>query len=90
MTNNTTDQQLAPESAAIEHEISGEVLVEKYAKGGETTVPKCAPRRPALAQAVEAEDKRAHWEAKFLEAQERGFVPAGRISSAAGTDLAPR
>ncbi|MCP2938055.1 hypothetical protein NK983_35705, partial [Salmonella enterica subsp. enterica serovar Typhimurium] len=28
-----------------------------------------------------------HWEAKFLEAQDRGFVPAGRISSAAGTNL---
>jgi ribonucleoside-diphosphate reductase alpha chain len=27
-----------------------------------------------------------HWEKKFLEAQERGFVPAGRINSAAGTD----
>ena len=31
--------------------------------------------------------KRASWEARFLEAQARGFVPAGRINSAAGTDL---
>ena len=37
--------------------------------------------------AVESEDKRAYWEARFLEAQENGFVPAGRINSAAGTDL---
>jgi hypothetical protein len=29
----------------------------------------------------------APWEARFLEAQENGFVPAGRINSAAGTDL---
>ena len=43
-------------------------------------------RKRALA-AMEAEDKRAYWEARFLEAQENGFVPAGRINSAAGTDL---
>ena len=36
--------------------------------------------------AVEAEEKRAYWERKFLEAQENGFVPAGRINSAAGTN----
>ncbi|MGB7535629.1 MAG: adenosylcobalamin-dependent ribonucleoside-diphosphate reductase, partial [Azonexus sp.] len=40
----------------------------------------------ALAQ-VEQEKDRAHWEAKFLWAQENGFIPAGRINSAAGTDL---
>ena len=37
--------------------------------------------------AAEPEGKRAHWEARFLEAQERGFIPAGRINSAAGTSL---
>src|SRR6185295_13579490 len=37
--------------------------------------------------AAELENRRAHWEAKFLEAQERGFIPAGRINSAAGTSL---
>ncbi|MCE1182567.1 MAG: adenosylcobalamin-dependent ribonucleoside-diphosphate reductase, partial [Rhodocyclales bacterium] len=40
----------------------------------------------ALAQ-IEQEKDRAHWEAKFLWAQENGFIPAGRINSAAGTDL---
>ncbi|MGB2903085.1 MAG: adenosylcobalamin-dependent ribonucleoside-diphosphate reductase, partial [Candidatus Dechloromonas phosphoritropha] len=40
----------------------------------------------ALAQ-VEPEKDRAHWEARFLWAQESGFIPAGRINSAAGTDL---
>ena len=40
----------------------------------------------ALAQ-VEQEKDRGHWEAKFLWAQENGFIPAGRINSAAGTDL---
>jgi len=69
-------------------EISGEVLVEKYAKGGEQTVAEVRRRVARALAAVEAEDKRAHWEAKFLEAQEKGFVPAGRINSAAGTTLA--
>ncbi|ATE62642.1 adenosylcobalamin-dependent ribonucleoside-diphosphate reductase [Thauera sinica] len=69
-------------------EISGEVLVEKYAKGGEKTVAEVRQRVARALAAVEAEDKRAYWEAKFLEAQEKGFVPAGRINSAAGTTLA--
>ena len=69
-------------------EISGEVLVEKYAKGDEQTVAEVRRRVARALAAVEAEDKRAHWEAKLLEAQEKGFVPAGRINSAAGTTLA--
>lgn len=67
--------------------ISAEVLVEKYAKGGETSVDDVRLRvAKALAQA-EAPEQRAHWEARFLDAQRRGFVPAGRINSAAGTTL---
>ena len=31
---------------------------------------------------------RAKWEERFLWAQENGFIPAGRINSAAGTPLA--
>ncbi|MDR3212630.1 MAG: adenosylcobalamin-dependent ribonucleoside-diphosphate reductase [Azoarcus sp.] len=69
-------------------EISAEVLAEKYAKGGEKTVREVRQRVARALAAVEPEDKRAHWEARFLEAQERGFVPAGRINSAAGTALA--
>ncbi|AMO38919.1 MULTISPECIES: adenosylcobalamin-dependent ribonucleoside-diphosphate reductase [Thauera] len=69
-------------------EISGEVLIEKYAKGDEQTVAQVRQRVARALAAIEAEDKRAHWEAKFLEAQEKGFVPAGRINSAAGTTLA--
>jgi len=71
-----------------QQEICAEVLVEKYAKGGERTVEDVRRRVAHALAAVEQEDKRAHWEAKFLEAQERGFVPAGRINSAAGTNLA--
>src|SRR5688572_9892628 len=70
-----------------EQEISRETLVEKYAKDGETTVDALRRRvARALAQ-VEPEEKRAYWERRFLQAQEEGFIPAGRINSAAGVNL---
>ncbi|MGB8301070.1 MAG: adenosylcobalamin-dependent ribonucleoside-diphosphate reductase, partial [Azonexus sp.] len=83
-----TDIPAPPKFAPLpEQEISGEVLIEKYAKGSETNVHDVRRRVAyALAQ-VEQEKDRAHWEAKFLWAQENGFIPAGRINSAAGTDL---
>ncbi|MEZ5615957.1 MAG: adenosylcobalamin-dependent ribonucleoside-diphosphate reductase [Rhodocyclaceae bacterium] len=70
-----------------EQEISGEVLLEKYAKGNEQNVHEVRARVARALAAMEAEDKRHQWEKRFLEAQEHGFVPAGRINSAAGTDL---
>jgi len=83
-----TDIPAPPEFAPLEEqEISAEVLIEKYAKGKETNVHDVRRRVAyALAQ-VEQEKDRAHWENKFLWAQENGFIPAGRINSAAGTDL---
>jgi ribonucleoside-diphosphate reductase alpha chain len=67
--------------------ISEEVLVEKYAKGSESTTID-VHRRVARALAEgEAPAERARWEAEFLTALESGFVPAGRINSAAGTEL---
>jgi ribonucleoside-diphosphate reductase alpha chain len=71
----------------LPQEISGEVLLEKYAKGNERDVRDVRTRVARALAAVESEEKRAFWEARFLEAQENGFVPAGRINSAAGTDL---
>ncbi|MCL1825268.1 MAG: adenosylcobalamin-dependent ribonucleoside-diphosphate reductase [Betaproteobacteria bacterium] len=85
-TSQTTLKPTADNLAA--QEISAEVLIEKYAKGDEKTVQEVRQRVARALAAVEAEDKRALWEARFLEAQERGFVPAGRINSAAGTALA--
>jgi ribonucleoside-diphosphate reductase alpha chain len=76
-----TLESLAPQA------ISSEVLLEKYAKGDERTVADVRARVARALAAVEPEGKRAHWEAKFIEAQERGFIPAGRINSAAGTSL---
>ena len=73
--------------ALPEQEIAAEVLLEKYAKGPERTAGEVRRRVARALAMAEAEDQRAQWEAKFLEAQERGFIPAGRINSAAGTSL---
>jgi len=70
-----------------DQEISGEVLLEKYAKGNESSVSDVRRRVAKALASAEAEDKRPFWERQFLEAQENGFVPAGRINSAAGTNL---
>ena len=67
--------------------ITREVLLEKYAKGEERTVDDVNRRVAwALAQA-EAEDRREHWAQRFLHCLQAGFIPAGRIQSAAGTGL---
>lgn len=74
--------------ALPEQEISRDTLIEKYAKGKETSITEVRRRvARALAQ-VEAEDQRPQWEKRFLQAQEDGFIPAGRINSAAGVQLA--
>jgi ribonucleoside-diphosphate reductase alpha chain len=68
-------------------EIAADVLLEKYAKDGERSVADVHRRvARALAQA-EAPAVRADWEERFVRALDDGFVPAGRIQSAAGTDL---
>ncbi len=82
-----TPKTRADASTLPEQEICAEVLIEKYAKDGEKSISAVRARVARALAAVEAEDKRAYWEAKFLEAQEHGFVPAGRINSAAGTNL---
>ncbi|MCW5576240.1 MAG: adenosylcobalamin-dependent ribonucleoside-diphosphate reductase [Burkholderiales bacterium] len=78
----------AAQLALPEQEISRDTLIEKYAKGKETSITEVRRRvARALAQ-VEAEEQRAAWEKRFLQAQEDGFIPAGRINSAAGVQLA--
>jgi ribonucleoside-diphosphate reductase alpha chain len=70
-----------------EQTISRETLLEKYAKGKEASVEEVRRRvARALAQA-EPEEQRPHWERRFLQAQEQGFIPAGRINSAAGVAI---
>ena len=68
-------------------DISAEVLSEKYAKGDERSAEAVNLRvARALAQAEPAA-QRALWEQRFAEALRAGFIPAGRIQSAAGTAL---
>jgi ribonucleoside-diphosphate reductase alpha chain len=68
-------------------DISGEVLLEKYAKEQETSIEDVNQRvARALAQA-EPPAQRARWQSRFVAALRAGFVPAGRIQSAAGTGL---
>ncbi|MBI3902670.1 MAG: adenosylcobalamin-dependent ribonucleoside-diphosphate reductase [Nitrosomonadales bacterium] len=64
--------------------ISTEVLLEKYAEPGETSLADVRRRvARGLAQA-ERPEQRARYEEEFFRAQENGFIPAGRINSAAG------
>ncbi len=68
-------------------EISTEVLLEKYAEADEKSVQDVRRRvARGLAQA-EKPEQRAKWEEAFFLAQENGFVPAGRINSAAGLKI---
>ncbi|MFZ6771202.1 adenosylcobalamin-dependent ribonucleoside-diphosphate reductase [Undibacterium sp. SXout7W] len=68
-------------------EISLDVLLEKYAKGDEATIHDVQARVAKALASVEKADSQAYYEEKFLWAQKNGFVPAGRINSAAGMDL---
>jgi len=80
-------EQVNAVAAVAEQEICRDTLIEKYAKGKEASIGQVRLRvARALAQA-EPEDRRAAWEKRFLQAQEDGFIPAGRINSAAGIAL---
>jgi len=67
-------------------QVSVDVLEEKYAKGGERTVDDVRRRVAKALAAVENDPTK--WEPRFLEALQNGFIPGGRINSAAGTTLA--
>ncbi|HEV2008980.1 MAG TPA: ribonucleotide reductase N-terminal alpha domain-containing protein, partial [Burkholderiales bacterium] len=66
-------------------QISIDVLLEKYAKGSEQTMDDVRRRVARALAAVETDP--AHWERIFFEALAGGFIPGGRVNSAAGTDL---
>lgn len=68
-------------------EVSLDVLREKYAKGEEGSILDVRRRVARALAALEPEHLREEREARFLWAQEQGFVPAGRINSAAGLGL---
>src|SRR5258706_10790789 len=66
-------------------QVSIDVLLEKYAKGSEQTIDDVRRRVARALAAVEADP--AHWERIFFETLAGGFIPGGRVNSAAGTDL---
>src|SRR4249920_68093 len=66
-------------------QVTLDVLLEKYAKGDEKNVD-ALRRRVARALAAVEKDP-ARWEPAFYEALENGFIPGGRVNSAAGTQL---
>ena len=68
--------------------ISAEVLLEKYAKGDERSVEDVHQRVAKGLAENEPAAERSRWESRFAEALRAGFIPAGRIQSAAGTGLA--
>jgi ribonucleoside-diphosphate reductase alpha chain len=67
-------------------QVTLDVLLEKYAKGEERGVDDVR-RRVARALAAVEKDP-ARWEPVFFDALQRGFIPGGRVNSAAGTPLA--
>ena len=80
------DDQLPPQ------EVSVDVLIEKYAKFDEKTagdgVIGLIRKRVARGMSkLEKPKDQARWEQEFLWAMENGFIPAGRINSAGGTDI---
>jgi ribonucleoside-diphosphate reductase alpha chain len=74
-----------PQFALPPQQVTLDVLLEKYAKGDETTV-EAVRRRVARALAAVEKDP-ARWEPVFYETLENGFIPGGRVNSAAGTQL---
>ena len=81
-------ERTKPLLALAPQQISEEVLLEKYGKGNEKTILDVNQRVARALAACEAPDQQKQWEAKFLQALQSGFLPAGRIQSAAGTTLA--
>ncbi len=67
--------------------ISLDVLEEKYLKPGETGIDDLYRRVARALASVEKEPIRAEWERKFLDNLYAGAIGAGRIMSAAGTDI---
>ncbi|KIA78884.1 ribonucleotide reductase [Chromobacterium piscinae] len=72
-------------AAMAEQDISREVLLEKYAKNGEQSVSEVRHRVARALAALEKDP--ARFEPLFFEALDKGFIPGGRINSAAGTEL---
>ena len=68
-------------------EVSIDVLREKYAKGSEDTIAAVQDRVARSLSQYESAELRETMNERFLWAQQQGFIPAGRINSAAGMGM---
>ena len=78
---NIFNRSLAPQ------EVSIDVLCEKYAKGSEDTIAAVQARVARALAEYEVAELREEMNERFLWAQQQGFIPAGRINSAAGMGM---
>ena len=70
-----------------EQPISKDVIQEKYCKAGESSADEIYARVARALAGAEKPELRAEWEQKFLDNLRAGAIGAGRIMSAAGTDI---
>jgi ribonucleoside-diphosphate reductase alpha chain len=78
---------MRPHDLTATQPISQDVLAEKYLKAGETGAEDLYRRVARALASVEKDELRAEWEPKFLANLHAGAIGAGRIMSAAGTDI---
>ncbi|MDP3923375.1 MAG: adenosylcobalamin-dependent ribonucleoside-diphosphate reductase, partial [Hydrogenophaga sp.] len=81
------DNTMRPQDLTQTQPISLDVLKEKYLKPGEDGIEDLYRRVARALASVEKEDVRAEWEQRFLDNLHAGAIGAGRIMSAAGTDI---
>ncbi len=81
------DRTIPPFVVTETQPISRDVLREKYLKPGESGVDDVFQRVARALASVEPEAQRAHYQALFLANLKAGAIGAGRIMSAAGTDI---
>ena len=65
-------------------DISVDTFLEKYAKGDEKEIPVLQKRVATALASIELD--KTHWGSVFFQAQQDGFIPGGRINSAAGME----
>lgn len=68
-------------------QISKDVLKDKYCKNGETTVEDVYKRVAKGVAKAESAEKQQEWEDAFYKNMHEGAIGAGRIMSAAGSDI---
>ncbi|MEN9904203.1 MAG: hypothetical protein RLZZ555_768 [Pseudomonadota bacterium] len=81
------DDLQIPTHALAPQPISLDVLREKYLKGDESSIEDLYARVARALASVEAPELREKYEALFLQNLHAGAIGAGRIMSAAGTDI---